>query len=109
MASQIVMDRTGDTRHVFNNQDRAEVAKAKQRFRELTGAGFTAAVRSHGGGNAVLSASGWRLTAVSEQILHAVSFCGLVLLLWALSLMVARSGPSPIAFRCETKTRALPC
>ena len=44
---------------------------------------------------------------MSEQILHAVSFCGLVLLLWALSLMVARSGPSPIAFRCETKTRAL--
>ena len=45
MASQIVMDRTGDTRHIFNN-DRAEVAKAEQRFRELTGAGFTAAVRS---------------------------------------------------------------
>src|SRR3954454_266394 len=46
MANQIVMDRTGDTRHIFNNQDRAEVAKAEQRFRELTGAGFTAAVRS---------------------------------------------------------------
>ena len=46
MASQMVMDRTGDTRHIFNNQDRAEVAKAEQRFRELTGAGFTAAVRS---------------------------------------------------------------
>ena len=46
MASQIVMDHTGDTRHIFNNQDRAEVAKAEQRFRELTGAGFTAAVRS---------------------------------------------------------------
>jgi hypothetical protein len=46
MASQIVMDRTGDIRHIFNNQDRAEVANAEQRFRELTGAGFTAAVRS---------------------------------------------------------------
>jgi hypothetical protein len=46
MANQIVMDRTGDTRHIFDNQDRAEVAKAEQRFRELTGAGFTAAVRS---------------------------------------------------------------
>jgi hypothetical protein len=46
MASQIVMDRTGDTRHVFDKQDRAEVAKAEQRFRELTGASFTAAVRS---------------------------------------------------------------
>jgi protein-disulfide isomerase-like protein with CxxC motif len=46
MASQIVMDRTGETRHIFDNQDRAEVTKAEQRFRELTGAGFTAAVRS---------------------------------------------------------------
>jgi hypothetical protein len=45
MARQIVMDRTGDTRHTFDNQD-AEVAKAEQRFTELTGAGFTAAVRS---------------------------------------------------------------
>ena len=27
MASQIVMDRTGDTRRIFNNQDRAEVQK----------------------------------------------------------------------------------
>ena len=36
MASQIVMDRTGDTRHIFDNQDRAEVTKAEQRFRELT-------------------------------------------------------------------------
>src|SRR5215207_2568216 len=46
MASHIVMDHTGDTRHIFDNQDRAEVTKAEQRFRELTGAGFTAAVRS---------------------------------------------------------------
>jgi hypothetical protein len=46
MASQIVMDRGGDTRHIFNNQDRAEVAKAEQRFMELTGTGFTAAVRT---------------------------------------------------------------
>src|SRR3954469_25083447 len=46
MPSQIVMDRTGDTRHIFDNQDRAEVAKAEQRFRELTSVGFTAAVRS---------------------------------------------------------------
>jgi len=31
MASQIVMDRTGDTRHMFDKQDRAEVAKAEPR------------------------------------------------------------------------------
>jgi len=46
MASQIVLERTGDTRHMFDKQDRAEVARAEQRFMELTGAGFTAAVRS---------------------------------------------------------------
>ena len=46
MASLIVMDRTGDTRHIFDKHDRAEVAKAEQRFNELTGAGFTAAVRT---------------------------------------------------------------
>jgi hypothetical protein len=46
MASQIVMDRTGDTRRIFDKQDRAEVAKAEHRFKELTGAGFTAAVRT---------------------------------------------------------------
>jgi hypothetical protein len=49
MASQIAMDRTGDPRHRFGKQDRAEVATANQRFMELTGAGFTAAVRSRRG------------------------------------------------------------
>jgi protein-disulfide isomerase-like protein with CxxC motif len=44
-----VMHRTGDTRHMYDKQDRAEVAKAEQRFKELTGAGFTAAVRSGAG------------------------------------------------------------
>jgi len=46
MATQIVMDRTGDARHLFNNRDRDEVEKAERRFRELTRAGFTAAIRS---------------------------------------------------------------
>jgi len=54
MASQIVMDRTGDTRHIFNTQDRADVAKAEQRFMELTGAGFTAAVRAGPGEQRVI-------------------------------------------------------
>jgi hypothetical protein len=54
MASQIVMDRTGDTRHTFNIHDRAEVEKAERRFRELTGAGFTAAVRSGPGEQRVI-------------------------------------------------------
>ena len=43
MATQIVMDHTGDTRHQFDPSDAAGVAEAEARFKELTGAGFTAA------------------------------------------------------------------
>ncbi len=46
MAIQIVMDRTGDSRHRFDPNGAQELAKAEQRFRELTGAGFTAAIRT---------------------------------------------------------------
>jgi hypothetical protein len=45
MAIQIVMDRTGDGRHLFDPNDAQELAKAEQRFYELTNVGFTAAVR----------------------------------------------------------------
>jgi len=46
MAIQIVMDRSGDSRHRFDPSDPRELATAEQRFYELTGAGFTAAVRT---------------------------------------------------------------
>jgi len=46
MAIQIVMDRTGDTRHRFDAGDRAAVEEANRRFMELTNAGFIAAVRT---------------------------------------------------------------
>lgn len=46
MPKQIVMDRTGDTRHEFDVKDSAAVADAEKRFKELTGAGFTAAERT---------------------------------------------------------------
>jgi hypothetical protein len=46
MAIQIVMDRTGDSRHYFHSHDAQELAKAQQRFYELTKVGFTAAVRT---------------------------------------------------------------
>jgi len=46
MAIQIVMDRSGDSRHPFDPNDAQELAKAEQRFYELTKAGFTAAVRT---------------------------------------------------------------
>jgi hypothetical protein len=45
MATQIVMDHTGDTRHQFDPADVVAVAEAERRFKELTGAGFTAAKR----------------------------------------------------------------
>lgn len=54
MAVQIVMDRTGDTRHVFDACDHAAVEKAEKRFMELTGAGFTAAVRTGPGEQRVI-------------------------------------------------------
>jgi hypothetical protein len=45
MAAQIVIDRTGDSRHRFDPADTAAVLEAEERFRLLTGAGFTAAKR----------------------------------------------------------------
>jgi hypothetical protein len=49
MAKQIVMDHTGDTRHVFDATDPVALAKAESRFRKLTGGGFTPAVRTSTG------------------------------------------------------------
>ncbi|MCK1579504.1 hypothetical protein IVB03_07905 [Bradyrhizobium sp. 168] len=49
MPIQTVMDSTGDSRHFFDADDAGEVAKAEQRFRELTNVGFTAAVRTNSG------------------------------------------------------------
>jgi hypothetical protein len=46
MATQIVMDHDGDSRYQFDPCDALELAKAEQRFKNLTGAGFTAAVRT---------------------------------------------------------------
>ena len=48
MATQIIMDRSGDTRHNFDVADSKALAEAERRFTALTGAGFTAAVRQNG-------------------------------------------------------------
>jgi hypothetical protein len=45
MAVQIVMDHTGDTRHQFDSADLKQVEEAEERFKQLTGLGFTAAAR----------------------------------------------------------------
>jgi hypothetical protein len=49
MATQIVMDHTGDTRHYFDADDKRSLRAAEERFEELTGKGFTAAVRTAAG------------------------------------------------------------
>jgi hypothetical protein len=49
MPIQIVMDTTGDTRHYFDADDQASVAEAEERFKKLTGTGFTAAKRTGAG------------------------------------------------------------
>ena len=45
MATQIVLDHTGDTRHHFNADDLKALSKAEERFKFLTAGGFTAAIR----------------------------------------------------------------
>jgi hypothetical protein len=49
MATQIVMDNGGDSRYNFDPANNLELLKAEQRFSELTGLGFTAAVRTAAG------------------------------------------------------------
>jgi len=45
MATQIVMDHTGDTRHNFDQTDTKAILRAEECFKKLTGRGFTAAAR----------------------------------------------------------------
>lgn len=49
MATQIVMDHTGHSRHEFDVDDIEALAKAERHFRELASEGFTAAVRTAAG------------------------------------------------------------
>jgi hypothetical protein len=54
MATQYVMNATGDTRYEFDPTDADSVAKASARFKELTGAGYTAAVRQGAGASELI-------------------------------------------------------
>ena len=45
MATQIVIDFTGDTAHQFDPADAAAVAETERRLKKLTGSGFTAVKR----------------------------------------------------------------
>ena len=49
MHFQIVMDRHGDTRHAFDASDADAVARAEERFRDLTSKGFRAVELRSGG------------------------------------------------------------
>jgi hypothetical protein len=49
MATQIIMDYSGDTRHEFDVKDEKALLEAEERFKRLTGAGFTAAIRNRAG------------------------------------------------------------
>lgn len=49
MATQIVMDHSGDSRHHFDTSDSNALADAERRFKALTGDGFTAATRQANG------------------------------------------------------------
>lgn len=67
MPTQIVMDHSGDTRHVFDASDQAAVAEAERRFLELTGAGFTAAERTGPGEQQLVRAFN---PAAEETLFH---------------------------------------
>jgi hypothetical protein len=51
MSVQIVMDRSGDTRHEFDATDAKAVALAEARFNELVGKGFRAVALGKDGGS----------------------------------------------------------
>jgi hypothetical protein len=53
MATQIIMNHSGDTRHFFDANDEKALLDAERRFKQLTGAGFTAAIRTTSGDPAV--------------------------------------------------------
>jgi hypothetical protein len=54
MASHIIMDVTGDTRHEFDATDALAVSLAEERFRQLTRQGFRAVELVDGGGGRLL-------------------------------------------------------
>ena len=49
MPTQIAMNYNGDTRYHFDARDAEALAEAEERFKQLTGKGFTAAVRTKPG------------------------------------------------------------
>lgn len=53
MATHIVMDHSGDTRHDFDASDPKALLEAEERFKMLTGSGYTAATKDPAGEPAI--------------------------------------------------------
>lgn len=56
MPTQIIMDRTGDTRHQFDATTPAEVTDAEKRFNEMIGKGHVAIDMKNDGTGKVIKA-----------------------------------------------------
>ena len=54
MPVQLVMDHSGDTRHWYDTSDERSLVKAKERFRQLSEQGYTAAVRGQDGSSKIV-------------------------------------------------------
>jgi hypothetical protein len=54
MAVQLVMDHSGDTRHWYDPTDERSLVEARERFRQLSEQGYTAAVRGQGGSSKIV-------------------------------------------------------
>jgi hypothetical protein len=54
MATQIVMDHSGDARHWFDREDKESLLRAEERFQVLSDLGYTAAVRNRSGDHTIV-------------------------------------------------------
>jgi hypothetical protein len=54
MAVQVVMDHSGDTRHRYDADNERSLLEAKEKFRQLTEQGYTAAVRGAEGSSRLI-------------------------------------------------------
>ena len=72
MATQIIMDHSGDSRHQFNPEDAAALLEAEQRFNALMREGYTAAVRSPEGDSTVIR----KFDPTAEETLFVPRFVG---------------------------------
>ena len=54
MPVQLVMDHSGDTRHWYELTDEQSLLEAKERFKQLSEQGYTAAVRGAQGSSQII-------------------------------------------------------